>query len=242
MLTLSPVRFFLSVTALFVAIGAPPLSAEVITKTGRFNGAQVSYRVILPDGYDASKEYPGILAFPGGGQGLGLVDGMIAQNLREQSESRGYITVVPAAPTQGLFFQGGDVIFPAFLDTILRDYKIRGGKFHVMGVSNGGISAFHIAAEHPAYFWTVTGLPGYLRSPETRMGNLKGLCIHMYVGERDAAWVQTMQSEWKIFQAAGLGTSFSIEPGQGHVMGTLQGRGAARLFDNLEAEPTGCAD
>ena len=123
MLTLSPVRFFLSVTALFVAIGAPPLSAEVITKTGRFNGAQVSYRVILPDGYDASKEYPGILAFPGGGQGLGLVDGMIAQNLREQSESRGYITVVPAAPTQGLFFQGGDVIFPAFLDTILRDYK-----------------------------------------------------------------------------------------------------------------------
>jgi poly(3-hydroxybutyrate) depolymerase len=38
----------------------------------------------------------------------------------------------------------------------LADYKIQAGRFHVAGVSNGGISAFTVAAAYPQQFWSVT--------------------------------------------------------------------------------------
>ena len=53
-------------------------------------------------------------------------------------------------------------MFPEFLTRCSSDYKILNNKFHIAGVSNGGLSAFHIAASYPQYFWSVTGFPGYL--------------------------------------------------------------------------------
>ena len=41
-------------------------------------------------------------------------------------------------------------------------YKVQGGKMHVAGHSNGGLSAFHVASKYPNYFATVTGYPGLL--------------------------------------------------------------------------------
>jgi poly(3-hydroxybutyrate) depolymerase len=81
---------------------------------------------------------------------------------RTEAERRGFIVVSPVAPTNNLFFErGADDIFPEFVDQILRDYKIEGGKLHIAGASNGGLSAFHIAAMYPQYFRSVTGFPGY---------------------------------------------------------------------------------
>ena len=54
------------------------------------------------------------------------------------------------------------MVFPAFLDKLLADYKIRGGKFHIAGISNGGKSSFHIAASYPQVFLVGDGIPGYL--------------------------------------------------------------------------------
>jgi len=56
-------------------------------------------------------------------------------------------------------FEGGELIFPEFLDKILADYKIEDNKFHAAGMSNGGISAFHVAASNPKYFWSITVSP-----------------------------------------------------------------------------------
>ena len=64
--------------------------------------------------------------------------------------------------TIALFFEGGEKVFPEFFTRILGDYNVLDKKFHIAGVSNGGISAFHIAAMYPQYFWSVTGLPGFL--------------------------------------------------------------------------------
>src|SRR6185436_12564835 len=107
-----------------------------------------------------------------------------------------YIVAVLSAPGAGLFFQGGGRVSPAFLDQLLKDYKIRGGKFHIAGISNGGISSFHIAASYPQYFWSVTGFPGYLpdATPE-RIAALAKLCLNMYAGELDSGWVATMQEQ-----------------------------------------------
>src|SRR5262245_29624619 len=81
-------------------------SAETLDKSGKFGGLTVHYKVVLPPGYDASRAYPTILAFPPGGQDMRLVDGSLARNYRPEAERRGYIVVIPAAPDGQYFFTG----------------------------------------------------------------------------------------------------------------------------------------
>ena len=118
----------------------------------RVAGTSVHYKLVLPDGHDAAQEYPAVLVMGGGPQTMDTVDRTLERNFRAEAERRGYIVVAPAAPDGELFFQGGERIFPEFLDTILANHKIAGGKFHVAGPSNGGIAAMHVAAQHPRYF------------------------------------------------------------------------------------------
>lgn len=217
------------------------LLAGTTLKHDEFAGVTLYYKVVTPKDYDTAKEYPAVIAFPGGAQTMPMVDGMIAQNLKLQAEKRGYIVVVASAPAAGRFYEGGAVVFPAFLDKLLSDYKIRGRKFHIAGISNGGLSAFYLAATYPKYFWSVTGFPGYLLSPtDERIGALQGMCLNMHVGEMDRGWLETMQKQAATFKAKGIKVRFTIEKDQGHVMTTLEGAGAARLFDQFDEAAKGC--
>jgi len=91
--------------------------------------------------------------------------------------------VIPAAPDGDLFFEDGQRVFPAFIEAILRDYKIQDNKFHAVGNSNGGISAFYIAALYPQYFISITGFPGYLSDAgPASIHAIARMCIYMYVG------------------------------------------------------------
>lgn len=219
-----------------------PAVADILAKNDQIAGTTLYYKVIVPKDYDSAKEYPAVIAFPGGAQTMPMVDGMIARNLRLQAEKRGYIVVVCSATAAGLFYEGGAVVFPAFLDKLLSDYKIRGRKFHIAGISNGGLSAFHIAASYPKYFWSVTGFPGYLLDATSeRVGALRDMCVNMHVGELDRGWLDTMQKQSIMFRNKGMKVRFTIEKGQGHVMTTLEGTGAARLFDQFDEAAHGCA-
>jgi len=166
----------------------------------------------------------------------------LVENWAGQAPQRGYLVVIPAAPNGHLFFQDGAKVFPAFLDELLAEYKIRDRKFHIAGMSNGGRSAFFIAASYPQYFWSVTGFPGFLPdlTPQ-RVSALAGMCIDLHVGELDTEWRRTMQEQAEEFRAKGLTVRMSVEKGQGHVMNTLMGEGAARLFEEIEGARQGCA-
>ncbi len=224
-----------------IMLASQSLFANISLKTDDIAGVTLYYKVITPKDYDPAKEYPAVLAFPGGAQTMPMVDGMIARNLSLQAQKRGYIVVVCSAPASGLFFEGGAAVFPAFLDKLLADYKIRGKKFHIAGISNGGLSAFHIAASYPKYFWSVTGFPGYLlNATDARVAALHGMCVNMHVGELDRGWRDTMQKQSILFRGKGMKVRFTIEKGQGHVMETLEGAGAARLFDQFDEAAKGC--
>src|SRR3989442_5716006 len=135
-------------------------SAETVEKSARFAGLTVNYKVVLPNNYDPSRAYPMVLAFPGGGQSMNIVSNMLERNWRPEAERRGYIIVSPAAPNGDLFFEGADRIFPAFLDQILRDYKVETGKLHIAGPSNGGISAIPYCCHVSAVLPLPNRLPG----------------------------------------------------------------------------------
>jgi poly(3-hydroxybutyrate) depolymerase len=221
---------------------APVAQAEVLEKTATAGGITIQYKVVLPPRFDATRPHPLLLAFGGGPQTMRVVDGLIENNLREQAEQRGYIVVVPAAPEEGLYFEEGARIFPEFLDQLLATYKVQ-GRMHIAGVSNGGLSAFHVASLYPKYFASLTGFPGMLQEPTpARMRALKGLCISMYVGDADQlGWTTPMQVQAGMLKDAGLAVSFSLERSQGHRIGTLSGSGAARLFDFFDQSAKGCA-
>jgi polyhydroxybutyrate depolymerase len=225
-----------------LALGALPANASVQTLSKKVAGVTVQYKVVLPNGYDPAKAYPAILGFGGGPQTMNTVDGILSRNFQAESEKRGYIVVSPAAPDGDLYFEEGDRIFPDFLKMILADYKIEGGKFHIAGVSNGGISAMHIAAAYPQYFVSVTAFPGYLWEPSrAKLDRMSKLCVFMYVGENDEyMWHDEMKAEVAYLSAKGTVARYTVEKGQPHRLDTLAGANAKRLFEGFEEAKKGC--
>jgi predicted peptidase len=213
-----------------------PALAKVIDQDATIAGMPLHYKVVLPKDYDASKAYPAVLAFPPGSQGMDMVQTTLVQNWAGEAQKRGYIVVIPAAPNGRLFFEDGARVFPEFLTKLLNDYKIRDNKFHIAGMSNGGISAFYIAASYPSFFSSVTGFPGYLEVAPERLKALSSLCVHMHVGEFDTGWRIAMQKQAADLQAAGIKARLTVEKGEQHVIRALTGEGAVRLFDEIEQD------
>lgn len=224
------------------AIVISSLHAETMEMTKNAAGTTVHYKVVLPNGYDSQKAYPGIVVFDGGPQTMNTVDGTLSRNFRSEAERRGYIVIAPAAPNGDLFFQRGARIFPQFLDMVLADYKIRDGKFHIAGPSNGGIAAFHVAAANPQYFLSVTAFPGYMWQPSAaRLRAISNLCVFMYVGElHKYEWHDEMKREAEFLSSAGTLARYTVESGQPHRLETLAGANASRLFDGFGEAEKGC--
>jgi poly(3-hydroxybutyrate) depolymerase len=226
------------IVAAIALIACQLISAEVLDKAKNVGGVIVHYKLILPNGYDPAKAYPAVLAFPGGPQTMTIVQATVDRNWRVQAEQRGYIVVVPAAPDGDLFFEEGARVFPKFITGLLADFKVDGGKFHIAGMSNGGLSAFHIAAMYPQYFLSVTGFPGYLIDPTAaRVRSLAGMCINMHAGELDPEWLSAMKQQSELLREQGYKVRFTVEP---HHLETLAGDGAARLFNQFDEARQGC--
>ena len=83
-------------------------SAELLEKSMTAGGANVQYKVVLPEGYDPTKAYPAILALGGGPQTMNTIDGVLQRNLRAEAEKRGYIVVAPAAPDGDFYVRVAD--------------------------------------------------------------------------------------------------------------------------------------
>lgn len=212
-----------------------PATAEIVDKTGTFGGLKVSYKVVLPTGYDAARAYPAVLVFTGGPQAMRGVEGTLEADWRREAERRGYIIVSPASPDGSLFFQKADRIFPEFLDQIQKDYKVQ-GKLRVAGHSNGGISAFHIAAKHPQYFSTVIGYPGLLDGPDVaKMQALKPMCIFMHGGDQDPGWTNEMQKQAEDLKKKGFKVRMTVEKNQVHRLKAQEIDLSNRLFAEIES-------
>jgi poly(3-hydroxybutyrate) depolymerase len=225
------------------ALGALDASASEVERTMAVASTEVHYKVVLPDGYDASKAYPGIIVLGGGPQTMEVVDRTIERNFRAEAERRGYIVIAPAAPGGDLFFEGGERIFPAFLKTALTYYKITDNKFHIAGPSNGGIAALHVASLNPDYFLSVTAFPGYMWEPSNKkLLAIAKMCVYFYVGENDEyRWHDEMKREAEFLSSRGTVAKYSVEKGQPHRIETLAGANASRLFDGFEAVKNGCS-
>jgi poly(3-hydroxybutyrate) depolymerase len=224
------------VVSMLMVTAGREASAQMLDKRGVFGGLTLTYKVLLPPGYDATREYPTVLVFTGGPQQLRMAEGTITTDWKPAAAQRGYIVISPGTPDGTLFFEGADRVFPQFLDEIRRTYKVKGGKLHVAGHSNGGISAFHVAARHPEYFSTVTGYPGLLESGDlTRASALKPMCIFMHVGDMDDGWREAMQRQASDLKSKGYRINLAVEKNQVHRLKAGELNLPDRLLNEIES-------
>jgi hypothetical protein len=188
-------------TVLAIAAGASPARADVLEKSAKVSGVTVQYKVVLPNGYDSTKAYPGIIALGGGPQTMNTVDGVLNRNFRAEAEQRGYIVVAPAAPNGQLFFESGARIFPEFLKMILADYKIQDGKFHIAGPSNG--IAVSRGGGQSRLLPVGDGLPGYVGT-ESRQAASDFEDVRVHTSEKPTSmWHGEMKREAELLRSKG---------------------------------------
>ncbi len=81
------------------------------------------------------------------------------------------------------------------LDRLSKQFKLEGGKFHMVGCSANSGGSFRVALAMPERFHSVTGVPGHPRSAnlEELAPRLKDLKFQFLIGEHDAGWMRPAQ-------------------------------------------------
>ena len=110
-----------------------------------------------------------------------------------------------------------------------------GGLPHLAGVSNGGLSAFRVAALNSERFASILVFPGYPSSDEDSeaLADLIEVPIRMFVGESDAGWVMPMEETATALDGLGGDVELVVVGGEGHIIAALSD--GVRLFDELDA-------
>ncbi|MEM7534808.1 MAG: hypothetical protein AAF639_21705, partial [Chloroflexota bacterium] len=199
------------------------------------DGTTLEYALFLPIDFDPSQVYPIMVAMPPGGQNKSMVDAGFDSFWAEGANTNGWIVVSPVAPNGTLFFNGSEAHMPDFLDHIRVQYAPEGGKFHLTGISNGGISTFRVATIIPDYFHSILVVPGFPRT-DTDFDNLSRLVdipIAMYVGEDDSGWVERMEKTAERLTQLGGQATLVIKEGEGHLIGSLTD--GVELYEVLES-------
>ena len=118
--------------------------------------------LILPEGFDPAVTYPVCIAISGERQ----------QHVSRffqawKSDQRGWVVVSPIRPQASpLFFDNPNIVHRLAL-SLLKIYNVEGGKFHMVGTSNGGSTCFAFGARWPALCHSITPVTGANRSMRT---------------------------------------------------------------------------
>jgi poly(3-hydroxybutyrate) depolymerase len=198
-------------------------------------GTAVDYVTVVPDGFGLGDVAPVLVAFPPGGQDIDLTRRIVDGTYRAEAVERGWVVVSPAAPGGQLFFQGAEAVVPDLLDWIETWVTPESGRFHVAGVSNGGLSAFRVAGQQPERVASLLVFPGYPRSDDDRaaLDELASVPVRMFVGETDTGWREPMEATEVSILDLGGDVTLEIVAGEGHIIGALSD--GVRIFAELDA-------
>ncbi len=198
------------------------------------SGVDLTYTLVLPTSYrPGGTTYPVLLALPPGSQGQDEVDALLDKWWAPEATERGWIVVSPVAPDGQLFFSGSSATLVELMDSVAATYPPEGGKFHLAGVSNGGLSAYRIALDAPERFASLLVAPGFPPDDADR-ANLRRLVkipVASYVGEQDSSWREASVRTVRELNRLGGRATLTVSPGEGHILQKITAR---QLFDVLE--------
>jgi pimeloyl-ACP methyl ester carboxylesterase len=211
-------------------LSGPGLTYQSIILAG---GSELEFALLLPEGFNPAHSYPVLLALPPGGQSRDMVEAGLSSYWISGAAGRDWVVVSPIAPGGRLFFRGSETLLPEFLEAISGQLLVEGDKYHLAGISNGGISAFRIAVEHPELFHSMVVLPGFPADGDfSKLDRLREMPVTMYVGEFDTDWVQEMSETQRELERLQVKSRLEIVPGDGHFISKVTDE---QIFDLLES-------
>lgn len=199
------------------------------------DGETIEYALVLPPDFNPEQTYPILLALPPGPQTRTMVDNGLRLYWQPGAFANGWIVVSPVAPGGILFFRGSEAFLPEFLDNIAAMYPPEGDKFHVAGISNGGISAFRVAINIPERVHSIVAVPGVPpnQTDFDQLNLLTEIPVAMHVGGNDTGWLERMEETEAELSRLGGNVSLTVAAGEGHVIQGLSG--GAVLFAFMES-------
>jgi pimeloyl-ACP methyl ester carboxylesterase len=197
------------------------------------DGSELGFALLLPEGFNPAQTYPVLFALPPGPQSRDMVEAGLSSYWAPGAAGRDWIVVSPIAPGGRLFFRGAEQLLPEFLEAIKEQLPVEGDRFHLAGISNGGISAFRIAIQQPELFHSMVVLPGFPADQDFSMlDRLLEMPVTMYVGEFDSGWVQEMSETQRELKRLQVNSILEIVPGNGHFISGVSGEQIFELLDS----------
>jgi dienelactone hydrolase len=195
------------------------------------DGTELSYALVLPDGFARDVPHPTLLALPPGDQSLAMVAAGLDRYWRAEARRRGWVVVSPAAPAGEPLAAWSAARVEALLQALRAETRVE-GRVHVAGPSNGGRAALRVACALPGRVASVTALPGFA-AEEDDVAAIAEIPVRLLVGGADGGWLTRSEETRARLLAAGNGeVSLRVLPGEGHTPASLDG--GALLFDLLD--------
>lgn len=226
-----------------VSIGPVELTAESMpalnpggraTGSVEIGGTTVDYVTITPSGFTIGDSAPVFFALPPGGQDLEITSNVADVVYQDQAVRRGWVVVTPASPSGRWYENGNGLVAAEFLAWVHAWVDAEGGKVHLGGMSNGGLSAFHLAARMPGAFHSLLGFPGYPRGgDQVALENVVDIPVRLWVGGDDSSWLDNMEDATEDLRTLGGDVELFVLPGEPHVLqSTVDG---VAFFNELDA-------
>lgn len=148
-------------------------------------GRSMEYELLLPQNYDPSVPRPWLISVSG-------VEQTHVNYFSRRLQLDDWVIAVPLRPQHApLLFEGcgqeGDGIWhmSEFCRHLLGQYKVEGGSFLFVGVSNGGNAVVRFATLWPKLCRGIVAVTAALHGPPESLRRLQGIPIDMYVGTND---------------------------------------------------------
>jgi hypothetical protein len=150
----------------------------------------MEYTLLAAPGVNLTTPMPFILSVPGGGQEH-------LNGFSQRLPSSSWVVIVASRPTKApLLFEGNGSVgdgpwhLHELSKHVLNKYAVKGGRFLMVGVSNGGSSVFRFATLWPELCIGIIAATGVVMVPPPLklpdgLQPLQGLPIDMYVGTND---------------------------------------------------------
>jgi len=203
---------------------------------GMSDGTNIAFTVVVPSGFDRTKTYPVLLAFPPGGQDQETTDSVVDRVWKVEAKQRGWVVVSPVAPG-ALFYEPSSAKYvPELVRQVEGAYHPEGGKLHLAGVSNGGLSAYRAALDHPDTYFDLLTFPGMPPEQSDDVAKLKALPTADWVGELDSGWREAGEATIAKLKSLGDEAQITVVPGETHILESVGGK---QYFDWLDRHRPG---
>jgi pimeloyl-ACP methyl ester carboxylesterase len=185
------------------------------------SGGVLRFRIHQPATLPASAPTPVLIALAPGKQTADMATVAFDRYFKQLPDA-GWVVVTPFARGEIPLLDDANGALLELADELARRYTLEDGKLHIAGVSNGGRAAFRLAlTAGAARVASLSVLPGFVPTDEeaTRLGELKGVRVRMFVGESDAAdWIDASRASLKNLRDKQVDATLTVRDAEGHVL------------------------